>query len=83
MDCRHDYVGGVCFVLASLFLRPMPMELTSPGGLVLLVLVSVLITAQVANDGRSDWLEGIQLLTIYLVLGLTLFFVPANSTSSH
>jgi Ca2+:H+ antiporter len=43
----------------------------------------VLITAQVANDGRSDWLEGIQLLTIYLVLSLTLFFVPANSMSSH
>ena len=68
-------------VLASLLLGPMPMDLAFPAGLVLLVLVSVLITAQVANDGRSDWLEGIQLLTIYLVLGLTLFFVPANSTT--
>jgi Ca2+:H+ antiporter len=65
-------------VLASLFLGPMPMDLAFPAGLVLLVLVSVLITAQVANDGRSDWLEGVQLLTIYLVLGLTLFFVPTN-----
>ena len=70
-------------VLASLFFGPLPMDLAFPAGLVLVVLVSVLITAQVANDGRSDWLEGIQLLTIYLVLGLTLFFVPANSTSSH
>lgn len=70
-------------VLASLLLGPMPMDLAFPAGLILLVLVSVLITAQVANDGRSDWLEGIQLLTIYLVLGLTLFFVPANSMSSH
>jgi Ca2+:H+ antiporter len=59
------------------------MGLAFPAGLVLLVLVSVLITAQVANDGRSDWLEGVQLLTIYLVLGLTLFFVPANSAGSH
>ena len=70
-------------VLASLFLGPMPMDLAFPAGLILLVLVSVLITARVANDGRSDWLEGVQLLTIYLVLGLTLFFVPANSMSSH
>ena len=70
-------------VLASLFLGPMPMDFAFPAGLVLLVLVSVLITAQVANDGRSDSLEGTQLLTIYLVLGLTLFFAPANSTSSH
>jgi Ca2+:H+ antiporter len=68
-------------VLASLLLGPMPMDLAFPAGLVLLVLVSVLITAQVANDGRSDWLEGTQLLTVYLVLGLTLFFVPANSTT--
>lgn len=59
------------------------MDLAFPPGLVVLVLASVLITAQVANDGRSYWLEGIQLLTIYLVLGLTLFFVPANSMSMH
>jgi Ca2+:H+ antiporter len=70
-------------VLSSLFLGPMPMDLAFPAGLILLVLVSVLITAQVANDGRSDWLEGVQLLTIYLVLGVTLFFVPAQATGSH
>jgi Ca2+:H+ antiporter len=70
-------------VLSSLFLGPRPMDLAFPAGLILLVLVSVLITAQVANDGRSDWLEGVQLLTIYLVLGVTLFFVPAQATGSH
>jgi len=48
-----------------------------------LVLVSVVITTQVANDGRSDWLEGVQLLTIYVILGLTFFFLPASATSSH
>jgi Ca2+:H+ antiporter len=41
-------------VLASLFLGPIPIDLAFPAGLVLLVLVSGLITAQVANDGRSD-----------------------------
>jgi Ca2+:H+ antiporter len=70
-------------VLASLFIGPAPMDLAFPVGLVLLVLISVLITAQVANDGRSDWLEGAQLLTIYVVLALTLFFIPGNSTASH
>ena len=70
-------------VLASLFIGPAPMDLAFPVGLVLLVLISVLITAQVANDGRSDWLEGAQLLTIYVVLALTLFFIPGNSTGSH
>ena len=37
----------------------------------------MLITAQVAGDGRSDWLKGVQLLSVYLVLAITFFFVPA------
>ena len=64
-------------VLASLFLGPVPMDLAFPTGLVLIVLLSVLITAQVAGDGRSDWLKGVQLLAVYVVLAITFFFVPA------
>ena len=63
-------------VLASLFLGPAPMDLAFPVGLVLTVLLSVLIMGQVAGDGRSDWLKGLQLLAVYLVLGLTFFFLP-------
>jgi len=68
-------------VLASIFLGPAPLDLAFPAGLVLAVLLSVLITGQVASDGRSDWLKGVQLLAVYLVLGLTFFFLP--SVSSH
>jgi Ca2+:H+ antiporter len=63
-------------VLLSLVIGPHPMDLAFPGGLVLIVLLSVLITGQVAADGRSDWLKGIQLLAAYVVLGLTFFFIP-------
>jgi len=63
-------------MLTSLVLGPAPMDLTFPKGLVLVVLLSVLITGQVSNDGRSDWLKGVQLLAVYVVLGLTFFFVP-------
>ena len=63
-------------VLVSLFLGPAPMDLAFPAGLVLIVLLSVLITSQVAGDGRSDWLKGLQLLAVYLVLGLSYFFLP-------
>jgi Ca2+:H+ antiporter len=66
-------------VLASLFLGPASMDLAFPAGLVLIVLLSVLITSQVAGDGRSDWLKGTQLLVVYLVLGLTFFFLPGIS----
>jgi Ca2+:H+ antiporter len=68
-------------VLTSLFLGPAPMDLALSAGLVLTLLLSVLITGQVAGDGRSDWLKGAQLLAVYLVLGLTFFFMPAASAS--
>jgi len=65
-------------VLISPLLGPTPMDLAFPTGLVLIVLLSVLITGQVAGDGRSDWLKGVQLLAVYLVLGLAFFFLPGG-----
>jgi len=63
-------------VLASLIIGPTQLDLVLPAGLVLIVLLSVLISGQVVGDGRSDWLKGMQLLAIYLALGLTFFFMP-------
>ena len=67
-------------VLASHFVGPASMDLAFPAGLVLIVFLAVLITGQIASDGRSDWLKGMQLLVVYLVLALTFFFLP-NATS--
>jgi len=64
-------------VLMSLVLGPMPMDLAFPTGLVVTIMLAVLVTGQIAVDGRSDWLKGVQLLAVYLVLGITFFFVPA------
>ena len=63
-------------VLASLWIGPEPMDLLFGPGLVVAILLSVLITSQIAGDGRSDWLKGVQLLAVYLILGMTFFFVP-------
>lgn len=64
-------------VLLSYAVAPSPMDLAFSGGLVLTVLLAVLILGQVAGDGRSDWLKGVQLLAVYLILGLAFFFAPA------
>jgi Ca2+:H+ antiporter len=41
------------------------------------VFLAVLITGQVAGDGYSHWLKGVQLLAVYLILALAFFFLPA------
>jgi Ca2+:H+ antiporter len=63
-------------VLASLAVGPSPMSLSFGGGGVLTLLLAVLITGQVSGDGRSDWLKGVQLLALYVILGLAYFFAP-------
>jgi len=63
-------------ILASHFVGPAPMDLAFRPGLVLMVVLSVLVTAQIAGDGRSDWLKGTQLLVVYFALALTFFFLP-------
>ena len=38
--------------------------------------VSVLITGQVAADGETNWLQGVQLLATYLILAIVFYFLP-------
>jgi len=39
------------------------------------VFASVLIAYRVAADGESNWLEGLQLVTVYVMIGTAFFFV--------
>ncbi|MGB8645736.1 MAG: calcium/proton exchanger [Anaerolineae bacterium] len=41
------------------------------------VIAAVVITALISLDGESNWLEGAQLLIVYLILALAFFFLPA------
>jgi Ca2+:H+ antiporter len=34
------------------------------------------ITAQIASDGDSNWLEGAQLLAVYVMLAVMFFYLP-------
>ena len=38
------------------------------------VLLAVMIANYVTQDGRSNWFEGVQLLAVYVVLGLAFFY---------
>jgi Ca2+:H+ antiporter len=66
-------------VLVSYALAPQPMDLVFSSVEVLAVLVAVIVCGQVASDGESHWLEGAQLLAVYLMLVLLFFFLPPSA----
>jgi Ca2+:H+ antiporter len=63
-------------VVASRFIGPRPMDLVFTPAEVLAVFVAVLITGQITSDGESNWLEGAQLLAVYVILAMVFFFLP-------
>jgi Ca2+:H+ antiporter len=65
-------------VLASLVLGPKPMDLVFTLPEILAVVVSVAIAGQVTSDGESHWLEGVQLLSVYVILAMVFYFLPAG-----
>jgi Ca2+:H+ antiporter len=62
-------------VLISFFLGPFPMALVFNGLELGAIIMAVLIANQVTQEGESTWFEGLQLLAVYVVLGLVFFFV--------
>lgn len=61
-------------VFLSFFFGPHPMDLNFSPFEVLAVIVSVLILSYVATDGECNWLEGVQLLAVYAILGTAFYF---------
>jgi Ca2+:H+ antiporter len=60
-------------VLASFVLGPHPMALVFNGFEVGGILIAILIAIHVTNEGESTWYEGVQLLAVYVVLGIAFF----------
>jgi Ca2+:H+ antiporter len=63
-------------VLLSHWVGPRPMDLVFTPAEVLAVFVAVMITGQIASDGETNWLEGVQLLAVYLILAIAFYFLP-------
>jgi Ca2+:H+ antiporter len=61
-------------VLLSFVIGPGPMPLVFNGFEIAAVFLGVLVAYQVTNEGESNWFEGVQLLALYVILGLTFFY---------
>jgi Ca2+:H+ antiporter len=68
------FVAPVLIFLSYLFGRPMDLEFTVPE--VLAVVASVYILFQISEDGETNWIEGVQLLSVYVILGILFFYLP-------
>lgn len=68
------FVAPVLIFASYLFGKPMNLEFTLPE--VFAVMISILIVQQISSDGESNWIEGVQLLSVYAVLGILFYFLP-------
>ena len=67
---------GPLLVLLSLVFREEQMTLEFTLVEVLAVVVCTIILKFTCDDGESNWLEGVQLLALYLILGVIFYFTP-------
>lgn len=63
-------------VFLSYFIGPRPMDLIFTNFEVLAITLSVAIMALISQDGESNWMEGVQLLAVYAILGIAFWFLP-------
>jgi Ca2+:H+ antiporter len=62
-------------VFASFLLgHPMNLEFSLPE--VAAVGLSAWILSEISGDGECNWLEGVQLLSVYIIIGILFFFLP-------
>jgi len=63
-------------VLVSQFVGPQPMSLVFNNYELAALIGAVLITVLISVDGKTTWLEGAQLMALYVVLALAFYYVP-------
>jgi Ca2+:H+ antiporter len=63
-------------VFLSYAIAPQPMDLLFSTFELVAIGLSVVSIAFIAHDGETNWLEGLQLLAVYIILSLGFFFLP-------
>ncbi len=69
------FVAPVLVLASYLFPHRLNLEFTLPE--IAAIMLAAFVTDQIAGDGESNWLEGVQLLALYAIIGLLFYFLPA------
>jgi Ca2+:H+ antiporter len=64
-------------VLSSYFIAPRPLDLAFNRAEIGSLLIAVLVGAMVCGDGQSNWYKGVQLVTVYAIIALMFYLIPA------
>jgi Ca2+:H+ antiporter len=73
------FVAPVLVFLSYFVGHPMDLEFTVPE--VFAVVASVYILFQISGDGETNWIEGVQLLSLYVILAILFLYLP--ETAAH
>jgi Ca2+:H+ antiporter len=62
-------------VFLSYLIAPAPMDLLFTTFEIVAIVLSI---AFIAHDGETHWMEGVQLLAVYVILALGFYFLPVT-----
>jgi Ca2+:H+ antiporter len=65
-------------VLLSHGVGPGPMDLVFTSVELLALVIAIVIHGQIAGDGEANWMEGVQLLAVYCMLGVMFYLMPVG-----
>jgi len=65
-------------LLLSYAIAPTPMDLHFTTFELVAIGIAVLSVSFIAHDGETHWMEGVQLLAVYMILALGFFFLPGT-----
>jgi Ca2+:H+ antiporter len=68
------FVTPVLVFASYAFGRPMNLEFSLPE--IVSIALAVWIVAEISGDGESNWFEGAQLLSVYVILSILFFYLP-------
>ena len=65
-------------VFVSYLVAPRPMDLLFTVFELVAIGLSLLSIAFISHDGETHWMEGVQLLAVYMILALGFYYLPAR-----
>ena len=68
------FVAPVLVFVSYAFGKPMDLLFTNLE--VISVGIAVWLLSLVSNDGESNWMEGVQMLAVYMILAIAFYFLP-------